>query len=456
VTMPTLSATTGVAPVAAPQEPAGERSSSSAEAGAEFQGLLLALAGLPQPVPPAAGPLPGTTGSPADQPAAPLPAATATGGLPFGVAALAGTVPTSIPTQTPAAAGAGVAADIGVEPGTVPTAPLAADSLPTTAVPTTAVPADAVPADAVPADAVPIDAVPADGVPTVGLPATAVPTPAQGSGTVPADALRPTGSDPATDLPAGAVDLPAEATDLLPGAEPVPADGAVPVPADAAPPTGVTAPGESGTEANPDGQQPGTQVPGLPGLGAQPAVPPGTAQDTPLEVAPLGVDALAAALHQAPASAAVQQATALAPVLAAERPAPAPPAQQLAAEIVPLRDKNGEHSLTVSLHPVDLGPITVTARIQGTDIHLDLGGATESGREALRNALPDLRRELERAGFTSCLLDSNAGGSTGERRMPWQLPRDAGQGSGPASSVTGADLAPVRSRTGAGQLDLHA
>ncbi|OLF19355.1 hypothetical protein BU204_00005, partial [Actinophytocola xanthii] len=91
--MPTLSAM-GSAPVPAPQEPAGERSGSSAEAGAEFQGLLLALAGLPQPVP--AGPTVPTQGDAGagDPLPAPPPQAAATGVLPFGAATLAGAVPT--------------------------------------------------------------------------------------------------------------------------------------------------------------------------------------------------------------------------------------------------------------------------------------------------------------------------------------------------------------------------
>jgi flagellar hook-length control protein FliK len=135
-----------------------------------------------------------------------------------------------------------------------------------------------------------------------------------------------------------------------------------------------------------------------------------------------------------------------------ERAAPPAPAQQLAAEIVPLRDKPGEHTLTVSLHPVDLGPVTVTARVQGSDIHLDLGSATEAGREALRSALPELRRELERAGFTSTLLDTSSGGSSQERGAPWeQAPRHA-----PIQEPVRTTPEPARPGTTTGVLDLHA
>jgi flagellar hook-length control protein FliK len=160
---------------------------------------------------------------------------------------------------------------------------------------------------------------------------------------------------------------------------------------------------------------------------------------------------------QAPAGAA--PAAPVAPAAAPERATPAPPAQQLAAEIVPLRDKQGEHTLTIALHPADLGPVTVTARVHGADIQLDLGGATEGGREAIRAALPELRRELERAGFTSCLLDTNAGGSAGERRMPWYLPRTGGEpgiDAGPRSAHPEPNATTRAARLDAGVLDLHA
>jgi flagellar hook-length control protein FliK len=159
---------------------------------------------------------------------------------------------------------------------------------------------------------------------------------------------------------------------------------------------------------------------------------------------------------QAPAQ--TTPATPVTQAAAPERATPAPPAQQLAAEIVPLRDKHGEHTLTVALHPADLGPVTVTARVHGTDIQLDLGSSTESGREAIRAALPELRRELERAGFTSTLLDTNAGGSAGERRTPWYLPQPGRDtDSGPRTARTEPIATTTRAaRPAAGVLDLHA
>ena len=86
--------------------------------------------------------------------------------------------------------------------------------------------------------------------------------------------------------------------------------------------------------------------------------------------------------------------------------APASPAAQIAAPLLALgAEPAGLHRLTVHLHPADLGPVSVVAEIRGGDIHLQLAGSTEAGREALRAALPDLRRELQQAGFQTASLD---------------------------------------------------
>ncbi|RLK53653.1 flagellar hook-length control protein FliK [Actinokineospora cianjurensis] len=144
-------------------------------------------------------------------------------------------------------------------------------------------------------------------------------------------------------------------------------------------------------------------------------------------------------------------------------------AHQLAAELSPLRGHNGEHELTVHLHPVDLGPVSLTARISGGDIHIDLGSATDAGREALRAALPELRRELEKAGFGSCQLSDSGFAGTGQgtgdqwsQRAQWdqwtaaaadRARTGATQTSQAATSRSTGPAAPART---AGVLDLHA
>jgi flagellar hook-length control protein FliK len=97
--------------------------------------------------------------------------------------------------------------------------------------------------------------------------------------------------------------------------------------------------------------------------------------------------------------------------------APASPADQLAMRLVPLRKgPDGIHRLTVHLNPVDLGPVSVLAEIRGTDIHLQLAGATEAGRQALQAALPLLRKELQDAGFGSCAMDVQQDTPQGQRQ----------------------------------------
>jgi flagellar hook-length control protein FliK len=76
------------------------------------------------------------------------------------------------------------------------------------------------------------------------------------------------------------------------------------------------------------------------------------------------------------------------------------------AQIQPLRGgPDGVHQLTVQLNPVELGPVSIVAELRDGDIHLRLAGATEAAREALRAALPDLRRELADAGLNAGTLD---------------------------------------------------
>jgi hypothetical protein len=89
--------------------------------------------------------------------------------------------------------------------------------------------------------------------------------------------------------------------------------------------------------------------------------------------------------------------------------------------IVPLRrEADGIHRLTVHLHPVDLGPVSVVAEIRDGNVAVQLSGGTEHGRQALHQALPQLRQELLDAGFANCSLDLRQDAPTGgqEYRQP--------------------------------------
>ncbi|MFL6140959.1 MAG: flagellar hook-length control protein FliK, partial [Labedaea sp.] len=216
-------------------------------------------------------------------------------------------------------------------------------------------------------------------------------------------------------------------------------------PSGAADPAGLPAlPGAEGDPVSAERTEPGAgTLESVVNTSAQPSAGP----DVPATAVPV---------HTTPAPA-VQPGAAPAPAAKPQPAAPPPPASQLAAEIAPLRSRDGEHTLTVHLHPVDLGPITVTAQVRGQDIQLNLGGATESGREALRAALPDLRRELEQAGFSSCLFNTGTGGRE-DNRPAWlrQNPEARDEVSGPTATPLPATAATAgRSRT-TGVLDLHA
>ena len=63
----------------------------------------------------------------------------------------------------------------------------------------------------------------------------------------------------------------------------------------------------------------------------------------------------------------------------------------------------GEHVLTISVTPDNLGPVTVRAHVTGEGIRVELFAPTDLAREALRVILPDLRRDLAGSGLSAQL-----------------------------------------------------
>jgi flagellar hook-length control protein FliK len=122
-----------------------------------------------------------------------------------------------------------------------------------------------------------------------------------------------------------------------------------------------------------------------------------------------------------------------------------PPATQVASPLIPLRhNPDGIHRLTIHLNPVGLGPISVTAEVRAGEIHIQLAGATEAGREAMRSALPELRN----SGYTACSFGlqqdtpGNGGGpGNGARHAQPVAP------SAPATLGSDADQHPHRPTT---------
>jgi flagellar hook-length control protein FliK len=90
---------------------------------------------------------------------------------------------------------------------------------------------------------------------------------------------------------------------------------------------------------------------------------------------------------------------------------PNPVAQQLVTPLLRLRSGgDGSHSLTVALHPAELGPVNLHVRLAGDVMTIQLASTNESARDALRDALPQLHQELQAAGLPSAGLSLELSG----------------------------------------------
>ena len=128
--------------------------------------------------------------------------------------------------------------------------------------------------------------------------------------------------------------------------------------------------------------------------------------------------------------------------------------------IAPLRlDSDGVHRLTVNLYPADLGPVQVVAEIRNGSVSVQLSSSTDAGNDALRNAMDDLRRELEQSGFSNTTLDLRQGGREDQPRQPFAF-TERGASAGPAPAPeSAASNPPVTRPTGPdadGRLDIRA
>jgi flagellar hook-length control protein FliK len=90
---------------------------------------------------------------------------------------------------------------------------------------------------------------------------------------------------------------------------------------------------------------------------------------------------------------------------------PNPVAQQLVTPLLRLRSGgDGSHSLTVALHPAELGQVNLHVRLAGDVMTIQLASTNESARDALRDALPQLHQELQAAGLPSAGLSLELSG----------------------------------------------
>ncbi|MFG1610129.1 flagellar hook-length control protein FliK [Actinoplanes sp. NPDC049265] len=213
---------------------------------------------------------------------------------------------------------------------------------------------------------------------------------------------------------------------------------------------------------------------------ATPAGDPGVAQDVPGTLPPPagfqadlaaqadvtgGVPGITGIAATAPAAPTAPTAPAAPTAPPPHVPMPGSPATQMAMRIAPLRlEADGIHRLTVNLHPADLGPVQVVAEIRNGQINVQLSGSTDAGTDALRNAMDDLRRELEQSGFSNTNLDLRQGPNQQDQARQQFAFLDQGRsgggasGGGPASTAPAdvPDPTPQRPSSDDGRLDIQA
>jgi flagellar hook-length control protein FliK len=125
----------------------------------------------------------------------------------------------------------------------------------------------------------------------------------------------------------------------------------------------------------------------------------------------------------------------LAPVSPVVSPQPAaqaaPLQQQLARPMIRLASaENGAHTLVVRVAPDDLGPVTIQAHISDAGVKIELFAPNEAGREAIKQILPELRRDLTStaADGSVSVSDQNAPSADSDERarQPRAAPQDGG------------------------------
>ena len=88
-------------------------------------------------------------------------------------------------------------------------------------------------------------------------------------------------------------------------------------------------------------------------------------------------------------------------------------ASQLVSVISPLRvSSDGTRSLTVALHPGDLGDVRVTVTTTDQGVVVRMSAASDAGHDALRQNLPQLQQQLTSHGQRATVVLADAGSGT--------------------------------------------
>ncbi|WP_146215807.1 flagellar hook-length control protein FliK [Cryobacterium arcticum] len=124
----------------------------------------------------------------------------------------------------------------------------------------------------------------------------------------------------------------------------------------------------------------------------------------------------------------------------------APLASQVARPLFSLAAAGpGEHTLSISVTPDNLGPVLVRAQISASGVRLELFAPTELARDALRQILPDLRRDLAGGGLPAS-LDLSTRSQPGDAGSNGRYDRPAPDFSAQADSSFGGDAREGASR----------
>ena len=90
-------------------------------------------------------------------------------------------------------------------------------------------------------------------------------------------------------------------------------------------------------------------------------------------------------------------------------------AEQLVSVVRPLAGSNGSHTMTLDLHPADLGRVRLEITVEGAMVHVAVHAERATTSELLHQTMPELRRCLDAAGLTTGRIGLDSEASTSSR-----------------------------------------
>jgi flagellar hook-length control protein FliK len=146
------------------------------------------------------------------------------------------------------------------------------------------------------------------------------------------------------------------------------------------------------------------EAPTLAPLPAPAAVAAEAPKDAQTKASTPAIDPALAALLNSKTEASAPTA-AVAATKAVAQNAHAEPYKQVMQIVHPLRGRDGEHNITISLAPENLGRVEVQINIQSTNINMQMNADNPNARQMLRDSMNELRTELNQSGLNAGSLD---------------------------------------------------